>query len=246
VLKAFSPEYQENPSYTYRADFVARLRRDLAFGLGMENPDFPGMTFYETGANGQWVNLAEQQGMGLELRDDFGVLIDYTLAGMQRLLNSRRDVGDEVYKYVSDMLGIDIFIVRGTNQDIYPHITTRDPNNPRNAVVIVGNGYHYETIAVDHGPEVGFQTMFMVGDPFIEKLESLVGKLPGNQPGYDQTINYSTTENVEDPNTNGTIVGRELGLNPERDQVYVAAQELNQNRASPMFAGSPQGSQGTE
>ena len=226
TLKGFYPGYQNNASFAYRSQFVAMLRRDLAFVLGMQNPSAPGQTFYQTTANGQWVNLAEQQQMGLSLTDDFGVPVDYTLTGMQRLFNSRRDVGDEVYQFVSDMLGVDIFVVRGTDRNLYVHLSTRDPNNPRRAVVIVGNGMHYEVIAVDHGPQVGFQTIFNVGDPFITALEL-------QRPD-------ARRQNEEELARNGTVIDREAGTNPEPDQLYEQAlsprtlqynQEFLQNNA---------------
>lgn len=208
TLKGFYRGYQNNASFAYRSQFVAALRRDLAFVLGMQNPSSPGQTFYETTANGAWVNMAEQQQMGLALTDDFGVPVDYSLAGMQRLFNSRRDVGDEVYQFVSDMLGVDIFVVRGTDKDLYVHLATRDPNNPRRAVVIVGNGIHYEVVAVDHGPQVGFQTVFNVGDPFISALELQRPEARRQQGDEEQLAR------------NGTIIDREAGLNPEPDQLY--------------------------
>lgn len=189
VCKAYLRSYQNNPSYAFRTDFVARLRRDMAFLLGMPSGDegteriwalkeeIAGLTgkpageltFYDTAANGAFLEFYSQQVQGFQMYDDDGVPIDYSLAGMQRLLNSTRDVGYEVYQYVADLLGIDIFVTIGYTNDLRPFNNTRLPTRePRPAIVIVGNRYHYEVVALNT-PQ-GLQTMFFPGHPFIEAL----------------------------------------------------------------------------
>lgn len=189
VCGAYLASYQNNPSYAYRADFIARLRRDMAYLLELPSPDAGSariwelkeeiarltgkpagaLTFYDTAANGALLEFYSQQAQGFDMRDDDGVPIDFSLAGMQRLFNSTRDVGYEVYQYVADLLGIDIFVTIGYTDNLRPFNNTRLPTRePRPAVVIVGNRYHYEVVGLQT-PQ-GIQTVFYPGHPFIEAL----------------------------------------------------------------------------
>jgi len=162
VLKAYYKPYADNPSYSYRRQLVINLRRDLATILPMINPD-TGTTYYEDANNGVWAQLAEHGRI-----DDLGNNVDYSLRGMQRLFDSDRDVGDEVFGFVSDMLGLDIYVVQLNSDDIRPHISiVKD----RPAVVIGGNGHHYETIGVLHGDVI--QTVFWPSDPLIAVLKCM-------------------------------------------------------------------------
>ena len=77
------------------------------------------------------------------------------------------DVGDETYKYVSETLGVNIHILQGTKEDLYPKMDINKGNN--RSIVIVGNKYHYEVVAIDI-PGKGFQTVFLSTHPFIASL----------------------------------------------------------------------------
>src|SRR5690606_11387375 len=93
--------------------------------------------------------------------------------------------------YVSDILNIDIYVLRATQDDLYPHLHTHRPNNPRNAIVIIGNMYHYEVLAVD--TDDGFQTVFLPNDPFLTALTNLfIGD--GNFTDIINTIPYDPDE----------------------------------------------------
>jgi len=169
VLKGFFREYQDNRDAAYRLNIAAQIRRDLAITLGLENPQYPGHTYWETSARGSFPRMVMQQINDEEL---IGVLrVDYSLSGLQRLFNSTSQLGDEVYTFVSDALGVDIYILRATRQDLYPHYHTRRPGNDRPGVVVIGNMYHYEVLAVD--TPNGFQTVFLQGDPFLDALTNL-------------------------------------------------------------------------
>ncbi|MEO6066605.1 MAG: hypothetical protein ABIQ41_01335 [Gemmatimonadales bacterium] len=169
VMKAFYRDYQENNSALYRLELSAKLRRDLAYILGSENPRYPGRTFWETSGRGGFPRMVTQQIQDEELVDVLKV--DYSLAGLQRLFNSTSYLGDEVYTFVADALNVDIYVLRATKDDLYPHYHTRRPDVPRNGIVIVGNTYHYEVLAVD--TKDGFQTVFPQGDPFLDALTKL-------------------------------------------------------------------------
>src|SRR3990167_1165444 len=168
VCKAFVPVYQINNTFGFRSDFVKKLRREFAYSLGEESDRFPGYTYWQTVANG---SLARQ--MMLEIKNP-GLMkelgIDYSLVGMQNLLNSYSYLGDEVYQVISDLLEMDIFVVRMTKEDLHVHLTTERFDHPRDVVVIGGNTYHYEVIGIDHGEDVGIQTVFSPDDEFIQNL----------------------------------------------------------------------------
>jgi len=169
VLKAFYKPYQENNSARYRLDTAAKLRRDLAIILGLENPQYPGYTYWDTTARGSFPRMVMEE---IADEDLIGLLrVDYSLSGLQRLLNSTSQLGEEVYKFISDALNIDIYVLRATRDDLYPNSHTHHPNIPRNGVVIIGNTYHYEVLAVDG--EFGFQTVFPPDDPFLKALTEI-------------------------------------------------------------------------
>ena len=169
VLKAFYRKYQNNNDAGYRVDVSSMLRRDLASMLSSENPAYPGRSYWMTAAYGAFPRMTMQQIVDEELVRD--VNLDYSMNGLQRLFNSTVQLGDEVYSYVADVLGIDIYILRATTEDLYPHLHTYRLGRNRPAIVIVGNAFHYEVVALDT-PE-GFQTTFMPGDPFITHLTAL-------------------------------------------------------------------------
>lgn len=166
VLKGFYKAYQETNGARYRLSAASQIRRDLAIVLGLENPQYPGHTYWETSARGAFPRMVMQQINDEDLVRQLRV--DYSLAGLQRLFNSTSQLGDEVYTFVADALNIDIYVLRATRQDLYPHLHTRRPGVLRNGIVVIGNMYHYEVLAVNG--EHGFQTLFPPNDPFLEAL----------------------------------------------------------------------------
>ena len=182
VLKAFYKPYQDNDDASYRLDVASVVRRDLAICLGMDNPDYPGHTYWETAGRGSFPRMVMQQISDEDLVGDLRV--DYSLTGLQRLFNSYNQLGDEVYTFVSDILNVDIYVLRATKDDLYPHLHTRRANVPRNGIVIIGNLVHYEVLAVDGEDEL-FQTVFAPDDPF---LEALTGVFIGD-PNFQDIMN---------------------------------------------------------
>lgn len=177
VINGYYKPYQNNDNRKQRSVFVKKLRRDIAYTLQMKNPENNTLTMWETAANGIFKELYEQQMAGLEMRDMFGNKLDYSLEGLQRLLNSDQYLGDEVYQYASDILGIDIYVMRLTNKNLYPHLNTSKKGVERKVVVISGNGNHYETIGVER--DGLFQTVFSQDDPFIKALKLTITDIGG-------------------------------------------------------------------
>jgi ubiquinone/menaquinone biosynthesis C-methylase UbiE len=210
LLKAYNKEYQENASYDFRQELVAKLRRDLAAILQLPvidestkvdsqtresrrtlkylvpaDPNLPleptteeYKVVYETAVNGQFPQYyqtqlsAAKEGEENPIVDAEGQPVNLDLAGLQEFFDSRRDVGQEVYGYVCDYLGLDIYVLTGYTDDLRTHYTTAEPNNPnripRYSIVIMGNGVHYEVIALQR-PD-GYQTLFEPDDEFIVAL----------------------------------------------------------------------------
>jgi hypothetical protein len=169
ILKSFYSPYQENNNARFRVGIASNLRRDLAILLSMENPEFPGKTFWETSGKGAFPRMVMQQIKNESLIGE--TRVDYSLNGLQRLFNSYNKLGDEVYKFISDTLDIDIYVLRATSEDLYPHLHTRNPGINRNGVVIIGNMFHYETVGLN--TDDGIQTVFSSGDSFLESVKTI-------------------------------------------------------------------------
>jgi hypothetical protein len=168
ILNAFLKIYQTNPSSKFRRDFAKRLRKDIADMLTKPDPKHPGKTYYETAAKGSFPELYEQQLLGVNFQDVFKQKLDFSIEGLQKLFNSTCFLGDELYSFVAELLDIDLYVMRITNRDLYPHLNTHEPGIDRRTVAIVGNGRHFETIGIIRNDLC--QTFFEPNDPFILKI----------------------------------------------------------------------------
>jgi hypothetical protein len=177
ILKAFYPAYQENSSIAFRLSLVEKVRRDLAVLLGYANPLYPEYTYWETLSHGYFPRM-----LMLELQNEALVAemeIDYSFRGLQRLLNSHQPLGDEMFSFISELFNLDLYILRATVVDLYIHLTTHLIGRDRDAIVIIGNGYHYETVAIEtsSGLRTRFPSSHSLIESLNEKFESdLVGK----------------------------------------------------------------------
>jgi len=169
VLKGYYSKYQENSDAIYRLTTAAYMRKDLALALNFETVAYPGYNYWLTSGRGAFPRMVMQQ---INDENSIGLFrVDFSLSGLQRLFNSTSQLGDEVYTFVSDILNIDIYILRATKDDVYPHLHTKRPGNDRQGIVIIGNEVHYEVLAVN--TEDGFQTIFGPNDPFIVALTDI-------------------------------------------------------------------------
>lgn len=183
ALKAFYEPYQNNDESYYRDEIAKEVRRDLAIVLGEENPKYPGRSYWETTASGALMEMSfGQMVRGNLYRGE----LDYSLYGLQRLFNSNSNLGDEVYKFISDIFEVDIYVLRADSEDLYHHLNTSS-SSQRKAIVIVGNGIHYEVVAVDNGEY--FQTVFPPGDLFISALLAKFG-IVDEERKYDPETNF--------------------------------------------------------
>ena len=180
TLKGFYAPYQDNPSYRFRTELAQSLRRDLSEILGYESPDYPGYLNWETAGNGIFLEYFVQELVNPELVNELRT--DYSFKGIKALFNSTTYLGDASYQYISDLLNIDIYVLRATARDLFPHLSTEREDKkdfPRWAVVIVGNEFHYEPvgIVVEENAkgkiEKRIQTAFLPDHPFIKSIRGL-------------------------------------------------------------------------
>jgi len=199
VCKGFFRIYQNAYLYRDRTLIVSELRRDLAAVLADKDDDeiptdesvirrrqelgylgnqipvnFPYLINYETASNGAFVefySVEEAAGQPVVYASFGRVPVSFSLEGVQRLIGSNLDVGNEVFSYVTEMLGIDIYILEARTNPDDLYVVTKivqsdiDENEERFAVVILHVAGHYEVIAID--TPAGFQTAFPRNDPFL-------------------------------------------------------------------------------
>jgi hypothetical protein len=95
------------------------------------------------------------------------------LEGIQKLLRSNRDVGDEIFLIMAKLLGIDIYLTQATGNDFYKISSVKINKSQAPCVVIMGNGYHYEVIAtVDKSDYL--KVVFNSTDVLIKTLDGTV------------------------------------------------------------------------
>jgi hypothetical protein len=191
VLKAFYQAYQNNNEAKYRVNTAQQVRRDLGILLGSDNPDYPGHSYWETTGRSQFPALLMQEIVNESMINGPDPFLDYSLYGLQRFFNSYSWIGDESYNFISDAFNLDIFVMRINSTDVISHLHTKVPGKIRDAIVIVSNDSHYETLAVR--TEQGLQTVFPSGDPFVEVLtHRFIGEGnfydPQNQIEYDPDV----------------------------------------------------------
>jgi SAM-dependent methyltransferase len=170
VLNSYLKYYQTNSNQKFREDFVKKIRKELALTLSEPNPNDPNKTWYETAANGQFLSLYEQQLLGIDFKDIFDQKVDFSLKGLEKHIDSTAYLGDEIYSFAAEVLGLDIYIMRLTDKDLYVHLNTHIKGKNKRSVVISGNGYHFESIGIERNGL--YQTFFDADDPFIIKIRS--------------------------------------------------------------------------
>ncbi len=171
IMKSFYPEYADVESYTSRVSLVKHLRRDLARVLSVTAARSNKLV-YQSVMNGMLPELATGQYQKRDLdKDSIGNTIDYSINGLQNLINSNRNIGKELYGLLSELLLLDIYILSGQGGVVTPSFHTYDigPKVDR-AVVILGDGRHYELVGVRN--DNGIQTLYTNNDPFIAAIRS--------------------------------------------------------------------------
>lgn len=146
VLKATSPQYV-TPQTVSRRQQARELRNELANLLEKPNPNDPGeRSYWESVAGGAY---PEYQQLKIQDVDS----IDYSLPVLQQLLRSDEYIGDELYQYVSEVLGVNIHVMFGASgpEGLLPYHSTKYRYSDNIFIVAVGSpgaGRHYELLTI--------------------------------------------------------------------------------------------------
>jgi len=188
LLTSFYKSYQDNNDIEYRKNIASKLRRDIAVYLttpspipatvkikqlmkeysektGEPEPLYPRV--YDTFGDGVFISNVINSDP--EDRYTKGIYNKFRIGGLQKLFNSCRWLGDEVYKYISDLMGVNIIVVEDTTGIIRLQnhtISTETKELP--IIVIIGSGFHFESLGLD--TDFGIQTIFFLDNEFIQKL----------------------------------------------------------------------------
>ena len=210
---------------------VLKQRRDLGY-LGRRIPvDSPQLLTYEAFGDGIFVNyfgVEKASGEPITTASFGRVPVSFSLEGLQQLIGSDLDLGNEVYQYVADMLGIDIYILEGHRDNvIFITRIIKEPTN-RTAVVVLHVGGHYEVVAIDT-PD-GFQTAFEPNDPFLIAINLWASFASAEEAQNRQSQGTATpaqamasiSENVERVNELARRFDQRLAEGPESPWIQVA------------------------
>jgi hypothetical protein len=187
LLLGFSQIYQEAKNTTARRKIVEELRRDMARKLFDFDIKYPKFLYWETAANGQYINLLIQQLLIPELVR--GLNTDYSLVGLQYYLNSRSYLNEIFIDLFSRILQVNIFLLRADRNDINTHVRNEnfDPNYP--TVIIIGGGCHWELVGLKENDTI--QTNFASDHPLIQTLLAKYAACETNDiPPFDPRENY--------------------------------------------------------
>jgi hypothetical protein len=167
ISKGYNPEYQIE---TDHRGYIKKLRKELADYIARKDPDSKKKTYYESAGEGALSYLGDKYKSGNKEHVE-----DFSLKGIQNLLNSDEYLGEEVYALIGQILKINIYIMRCTTVDVYKHTSFIYAKKPQWSVVIHGDGIHYETLGIKTSK--GIQTAFQASDPFLKAIDK-------NAPGY--------------------------------------------------------------
>lgn len=158
TLKSYLPSYANNPSLNNRLEMARNIRRDLAYTLQLPDSKHPGLNYYQSYQNGIFKTYHDKLG-------DSDV--DYSIEGLQEIFNSTRYLGQEMYGYAGERLGINPIVVMAKTNNIVKMSgdDIRYSRHPKH-IMITGNGAHYESIGIYKEGE-GIQTVFNLDDSFL-------------------------------------------------------------------------------
>lgn len=168
VLKSFYKPYAENRDInvrSYRMQVAQKFRSELATRLGQLSPDGKN-TYYQIVNNGNYPSFAQHG----KIQNIFGRTVDYSLSALQQLLNSSSWVGDEVFGYVAETLGLNIMVMIASATDLKPLISPTTTFN--NTIIVSGNGSHFEVIGELLGNGL-IQTVFGDNDPLMLVISAM-------------------------------------------------------------------------
>lgn len=168
-LKAVFEAYRNSPT-DQRIAMADQMRIELATLLQNDNSFYPGHNWWSTVGDGIFLDLSMQQLKTDNLKDFNNV--DWTLRGLQRLLNSRSYLGDEIFSLIAAVFNIDIYLfqaetvngVKTLTREAY--YTYTKPRNQSIAILWV-NRNHFELIGTGDDKT---RLLFNNDDPFIQAV----------------------------------------------------------------------------
>lgn len=138
-----------------RKEFVKNLRKDLSKILKTE---------YSKLSKGELTKISKE-------------MSEYSLANMEKELDSNSPVSNIYNEFISNQLNIDLYILNGIKRDVY--MTGTDDKllyKNRKSIVILYLPGHYELIGIMH-PKDNIETYFSPGSPFILKIKQRMNQL---------------------------------------------------------------------
>jgi len=168
ILNGCYPDYQ-NKDEEFRKVFVQKLRRDLASYLEILDDT---KIKWETVVDGEFESLYRQQLQGINFKDKFDYPIDFSLKGLQRTINSSQYLSNELFQYISNLLELDIYIMKLTDKDLYVDSIYTSKEQNRKSIVINGDGSFYDTIGIRRNNLI--QAVFLPDDEFIKNIKLLI------------------------------------------------------------------------
>ena len=149
-----------------RKEFVNKLRKDLSNVLAskVDPEDNSSKTYYETMAKAEWPNIAKE-------------MSEFSLENMQNELRSSLAISNVFNEFISDQLGVDIYILDAIKKDVY--MTGTDDQllyKNRKSVVILYLPGHYELIGLLHSKNY-IETYFDPDCRFIQRIRQRMDEL---------------------------------------------------------------------
>jgi len=163
-LKALDVEYQSNADHRYRFNKTIQFRWKLADVLVQP---------YQ-GSNINWYQ-ALMEPLFREVISTPGLADYYSLNGLQTLLRSTNNIGEEIYPLVAEVSGVDVYVLLYTQNGytIYSH-TVSSVSRPFVLILghsdINGSNSHFELLMVKR--ENNYQSYFTSSDPLYSIIKN--------------------------------------------------------------------------
>ena len=176
-LSEYNPEYQHfaNDDYYfklidngYKEAEAAKILKQV-----ISKNQIEGYTYWTTVGNGRNIDILTQQIIDPQIIPKLGY-DSADIKTMKQDINSTRCLSDLHIINISDMIGVDVIIFRGFEDNLTFHMTTYKVGRERPIVCIVhtSNSQHYELVGILE--DSGVKTVFTPNDTFISTLFSLV------------------------------------------------------------------------
>ena len=163
-------------SRSERKEIAKATRSDLADKLFLHDPEHRSrnITYWETASNGSYVSFAVMELHTRQTGGELKGLPDSSVIGLANLFSSSCNLGGEIYKYIADILNVNIYVVRAGTLDIGFHEAVFSRDEKANNICINGTGTHYELVGIMDSKGV-IETEFPSNHPFIVSMRAKWG-----------------------------------------------------------------------